>query len=828
MKYSTIALLACLSGSALGFSNNNRAFSSTLKKAGGIDRPNLFDNRTPFFLYDATSVPATSSSDDGGEVEESVSTPTGTSDQDAYAKKIGFFTTEATGEPLPERAVSSVPDDLVGSDASEAISDTSIEADIPTSEVTSEEVTAEATPEISSVDSDETADEIPETETAQKDLTFAVEETSHSDDEEPQTEAPPQATSEDSEQVDVVTESKTIDLASGSVEKSVVEDLNAIETPADEELEPTQATAEESEEVQDGSKTVEKDGEDTERMSIKEILDVASEMEILTDKIDGQSEAKSIQPTPAPVKKPYVKTENDEKIETFVKALGEVTKDTTGLLLKGLWGGLRRTAADALTKSMPDEERSTLLARMQSQAQKSDAEEDNEEETKADDDNDDDEEERGSVAEEIAGAQAAQARLSEEKWEEEKEKLIQQMQEAANERVESQLAIQKERLDQEMATFMEEMESSQVQLKEEKQVLAEKLASQLAQEEQVASQKEAREEIGQIMDMGQQDLAALKELLDKRDQQKQELVNLENDLRGRLEEIERQKELVAKGDQELLDLRESSPQGEETPQEQTPVEVHPVLGSLVSDLGYKRIYLAPSGKLGTIPIWKKQRIYRHDRARIMAKDKVKAMQLGFPGAVCLHEDAAGNLSVLDGQHRIGMMQMLRELKKEDDSLAGTDQYFNDILVEVYPTPPEGYKDDEEHAEAVFLEINKAEPVKLVDMPGVASTKDRKIITNAVSRLQEQFPDMFSPSQACRVPNVNVDNMRNNIFGASVVKRHKIKSAKQLYDWLLVQNAALGASYECDDSRKEGISEKAWKKASENSFYLGLESGWLYK
>ena len=62
-----------------------------------------------------------------------------------------------------------------------------------------------------------------------------------------------------------------------------------------------------------------------------------------------------------------------------------------------------------------------------------------------------------------------------------------------------------------------------------------------------------------------------------------------------------------------------------------PSSVHPVLGPLLCDLGYKRIYLLSSGTLGTLPIWKKQRIYRHGRARSMALDKVKFMDNGFPG-----------------------------------------------------------------------------------------------------------------------------------------------------------------------------------------------------
>ena len=53
--------------------------------------------------------------------------------------------------------------------------------------------------------------------------------------------------------------------------------------------------------------------------------------------------------------------------------------------------------------------------------------------------------------------------------------------------------------------------------------------------------------------------------------------------------------------------------------------------------------------------------------------------------------------------------------------AGID--FDRILVEVFPQPtmkipPSPIDDnDDNHAQEIFTEINKAEPVKLVDMPG---------------------------------------------------------------------------------------------------------------
>jgi hypothetical protein len=65
--------------------------------------------------------------------------------------------------------------------------------------------------------------------------------------------------------------------------------------------------------------------------------------------------------------------------------------------------------------------------------------------------------------------------------------------------------------------------------------------------------------------------------------------------------------------------------------------VHPVLGPAIIDLEYKRVHLVSAKTLSTIPVWEKQRIYRHDRAKLMASDKAKTQNLGLPGVILLHE-----------------------------------------------------------------------------------------------------------------------------------------------------------------------------------------------
>lgn len=197
------------------------------------------------------------------------------------------------------------------------------------------------------------------------------------------------------------------------------------------------------------------------------------------------------------------------------------------------------------------------------------------------------------------------------------------------------------------------------------------------------------------------------------------------------------------------------------------------------------------------------------------------------------KDLNGNLSVIDGQHRIGMMAIL-----EEKTQSGENDMFDlqRILVEVYPEDKQVEEStstsssNNNHAQDIFLEINKAEPVKLVDLPGVALTKaDRTTINEGAARLNDAFPDMFSPSQRCRAPHLNVDNLRDALFASDVVKRHNLKSPKALEAWMMEQNEMLKDEYTAEDSKKaESVSKTALEKAIKFNFFLGLDSSWLYR
>jgi hypothetical protein len=410
----------------------------------------------------------------------------------------------------------------------------------------------------------------------------------------------------------------------------------------------------------------------------------------------------------------------------------------------GYFGALRWKAATVLTSALPEEEKNQLLERLGSHSDFGSSKDDHDDDTtttvsannKEDNDNKDSwSHQQHSIEEAIAMAKAKEAERFEERWENEKEALIAEAEEAARRRIECDLEIQRR---------------------------------------QIAFE-------------------AWKQNLEKEKQQEQEQ--------------------AGGSGTDQADTIPSPPQKEEEA-----LGEHPILGPVVAHLGSKRIHLVSSRALASIPVWKKQRIYRHDRAKSMAKDKLKTLNIGLPGVIGVFEARDGSLKIIDGQHRIGMLKVLEETSAAD----GFD--FDKILVEVYPQIE--HLEEDGHAEELFLEVNKAEPVKLVDLPGVAKASVRKVINEGAERLMAKYPDMFSDSQRCRMPHLNIDNLRDALFAADVIQRHSIKTAKALEQWILGQNELLASKFQSEENRKL-VPVASLKKAEKYDFYLGLDSSWLY-
>jgi len=267
---------------------------------------------------------------------------------------------------------------------------------------------------------------------------------------------------------------------------------------------------------------------------------------------------------------------------------------------------------------------------------------------------------------------------------------------------------------------------------------------------------------------------------------------------------------------------------------------HPVFGELLHDYGHKRLYRASPLTLwaGTL-VWDRQRAFRQERAATIATAKAKSSVDGWPGSISVVETAddpdatgggggggggasAGTVlgAVIDGQHRLGAAHLLSQRGKLSAPL-------QDILVEVYPA-----MSDKKIGE-IFTEINRAEPVTLVDLPeGGATPQANAVLTEAAERLRERHPAMFKHSHGCRAPHLNVDVLRNEMYKADLVGRHGFTSADALLAWLDARNDELATreqgEWSVQGSRvssRDALSN-AMGKAKEQRLFLGLTWEWL--
>ena len=93
---------------------------------------------------------------------------------------------------------------------------------------------------------------------------------------------------------------------------------------------------------------------------------------------------------------------------------------------------------------------------------------------------------------------------------------------------------------------------------------------------------------------------------------------------------------------------------------------HPVLGELLVDLGYKKLFLTNVRSLALAPIWKKNRILRPERAALIAKNKIKnGLGSKLAGALTFYsygrrDEPGGSVGIIDGQHRAGALLSLAQ------------------------------------------------------------------------------------------------------------------------------------------------------------------------
>lgn len=92
---------------------------------------------------------------------------------------------------------------------------------------------------------------------------------------------------------------------------------------------------------------------------------------------------------------------------------------------------------------------------------------------------------------------------------------------------------------------------------------------------------------------------------------------------------------------------------------------HPVLGELISDLGYKKVYLTNVRSLAMAPVWKRQRILRPERSKLIAAEKIKnKLGSSISGTISFFlNKSTHEIGIIDGQHRAGALMLLAQKGK---------------------------------------------------------------------------------------------------------------------------------------------------------------------
>eukprot|EP00968_Pinguiococcus_pyrenoidosus_P005538 scaffold359_cov351-Pinguiococcus_pyrenoidosus.AAC.10 len=375
----------------------------------------------------------------------------------------------------------------------------------------------------------------------------------------------------------------------------------------------------------------------------------------------------------------------------------------------------------------------------------------------------------------------------------------------------------------------------------EKEFLQKKL--EISAQEFSEAEAEMKKEMERLSTLQHSETRKVSELLQSQRQTEaieRERNKLREEMRKVQEELERVRQAPGEADAAASEVVEAAK------------ERHPLFGELLSEMPDKKIYLTPIENLGRIQVWEQQRAFKKKRATRMAADLAKARKEDeyprpFAGSLVLCDsspDFAGSdpdkICIIDGQHRVGALTILLEE-------SGFGEHPPSVLTEVHHrrTKPE--------IRALFIEINKAEPVLEIDLPdpdageadASVSLKEvlRAPITEAAEELQFRYPDFFKDSRRCLRPHLHADLLRDDLLTALLEERIKFdKPLQQLTTGdLVIRLEEINSEYEKkddaewlnllgkDEKGKKVLgkaTEKALKKSTEHGFYLGLYKGWL--
>ena len=177
-----------------------------------------------------------------------------------------------------------------------------------------------------------------------------------------------------------------------------------------------------------------------------------------------------------------------------------------------------------------------------------------------------------------------------------------------------------------------------------------------------------------------------------------------------------------------------------------------------------------------------------------------------------------HIGLLDGQHRVGALNLLSE--------AGTlDVNAHVIMVEVFPVS------SGEEIKRLFTEINTCQPVNVIDLPDVAEEGEKKTINDGCELIRSKYEDMFKASTNCRMPHMNIDNLRDELFKSNIIGRENIENSSQLVEWIMARNTFLAKKKEAYwkkvyKGRNFDTIQKSLTKAKERNFFIGMDRNWI--
>eukprot|EP01040_Poterioochromonas_malhamensis_P004715 gene4715-5052_t len=107
-----------------------------------------------------------------------------------------------------------------------------------------------------------------------------------------------------------------------------------------------------------------------------------------------------------------------------------------------------------------------------------------------------------------------------------------------------------------------------------------------------------------------------------------------------------------------------------------------------------------------------------------------------------------------------------------------------------------------------------------------------IITEGVTALASQYGEMFKPTSRCKIPHVNIDVLRDELFTSNFLLVRHIQTTDQLLEALKEVNEELHQQYQTIAQNESNPSytksfQTALKKSQKFHFYLGMDKQWIY-